>query len=238
MFVTTTLGCVSLDGLSDESPPGSATGTSAVVAAKTCAAARVRVRDGFEGRKTAAASGWSKGRVSDGLPVIVTPDVSTTAVLSSRVTATADDKAKSTAYVERELPATGCVSADFMVSYTEAAAFPDDAWTYFFWMDAADDLNVSLFRMGKIVRIAAQRGGSELERIDVDLPPGKWTRLKVEVDLAAARPTVAITVGDAAAQRMTLAEPLAPPYFVSFGTWSRGAVPAHTFFFDDVAVSY
>jgi hypothetical protein len=75
-------------------------------------------------------------------------------------------------------------------------------------------------------------------RIDVDVPPEAWTKLRVELELSLARPTVAIRVNDGTARRMDVTEPLPAPYFVSFGTWSRGAVPAHEVSYDDVVLSY
>lgn len=207
----------------------------ASAARQTCASTEVKVRDDFEGRTKPASSGWSKGRVSDGLPTITTTtDPKRVAVLTSKVAATTEEDAKTTAYLEREVPASGCIAADFEVSYAEEAPFPADAWTYFFWIDASDDLNVSLFRRANYVRLAAQRGGTELERIDVELPPNKWSRVHVELELDSERPVMSISVGKTAAKRVTLAEPLAAPYFVSLGTWSRGPVPAHEFFFDNV----
>lgn len=240
-FTAATL-CVAAPGCSSpygaEEVSGTQRGGATVAKAKTCATIPVRVRDGFDGRTDAVANGWKKGRVSDALPTIATPSSDTTAVMTSRVAQATDDEAKYTSYVEREIPATGCFAAEFMVEYTEAAPFPKDAWTYFFWIDAADDLNISMFRRADTVRFAVQRGGSEISRLDIQVSPQVWTKIKVEVELALARPTISVRVDDGAAQRMESTEPLAAPYFVSFGTWSRGAVPTHEFSFDDVALSY
>ncbi len=232
--------CANLDGLADaDGTAGQAKGGSTVASRKTCASAVVKVRDGFDNRKSPDANGWKKGRVSDALPSIGKPDAESTAVLTSRVAATTNNDAKYTSYVEREIPATGCVAAEFMVEFTELAPFPDDAWTYFFWIDAgADGANISAFRMGNAVRLALQHGGSEISRVDIDIPPHVWTKINVELELSLARPSVSIRVDDGAAQHMEVTEPLAPPYFVSLGTWSRGAVPAHEFSFDDVKLSY
>lgn len=227
-------GCVSYG----EGETTSDTSAASAIERKACASAEVKTHDDFEGRPRADDAGWVKGRVSDGLPTITTPSAKTTAVLTSKVAAAKDEDAKSTAYIEREIPASGCLAVEFDVQFSEEAEFPNSAWTYFWWMDASDDLNLSLFRRANYVRLAAQRGGSELERIDVQLPPDKWARIHIEVDLDSSRPVMSIAVGKAAAQKVTLAEPLQAPYFVSFGTWSRGPVPAHQFLFDDVKLWY
>ena len=231
-----TQGCATPYG--DEESPTQDSSAASAVSGRTCAAAEVRVRDDFEGRTKASSAGWSKGRVSDGLPAITTPSSKTTAVLTSKVAAATDEDAKTTAYIEREVQASGCIAAELDVSYSEEAAFPADAWTYFFWIDGADDMNISLFRRANYVRLAAQRGGSELERVDVELPPDKWSRIHVELDLDTARPVMSISVGKSPAKKVTLAEPVDAPYFVSVGTWSRGAVPAHQFLFDNVKLWY
>jgi len=218
-----------------------AEGTSAL-GARACANATLRTTDTFE-RTTATDEGWSKGRVSDADPVIKTlsskaRSATNSAVLSSRVAASTDDEGKTTAYIEREVQTMGCVAAEFSVAYSESAPFPDDAWTYFFWIDGSKDMNVSLFRQGNTVRLAAQRGGTELSRIDVEVPPGKWTKIKIEVELDSVRPSMSIAIGEQAAKQVTLAEPLPPPYYVSVGTWSRGKVPAHEFWFDNLKLWY
>lgn len=211
------------------------------VSGQACASAGVQAKDDFEGRSRAASGGWAKGRVSDGVPAITTATLAnakTTAVLTSKVAATTDGDAKSTAYIEREVPAAGCIAADFDVLYTEEQPFPESAWTYFFWIDGADDLNVSLFRRANYVRLAAQRGGEELERIDVELPPNKWSRVHVELDVSTNRPVMSISINKGTLAHATLSEALAAPYFVSMGTWARGAVPAHQFEFDNFKLWY
>lgn len=228
------VGCVSYG---DGETAGQASSASAVDA-RSCASADVKAHDDFEGRTKANDAGWAKGRVSDGLPTITTPSAKTTSVLTVKVPATTDEDAKSTAYIEREVPASGCLAVEFDVHFSEQAPFPNEAWTYFWWLDASDDLNLSLFRRANYVRLAAQRGGSELERIDVELPLDKWSRVHIEVTLDAARPVMSIAVGKTEAKKVTLAEPLAAPYFVSLGTWSRGPVPAHELLFDDVKLWY
>lgn len=211
------------------------------VSGQACASAGVQAKDDFEGRSRAASGDWAKGRVSDGVPAITTATLAnakTTSVLTSKVAATTDEDARSTAYIEREVPTTGCIAADFDVLYTEEQPFPADAWTYFFWIDGAEDLNISLFRRARYVRLAAQRGGEELERIDVELPPNKWARVHVEVDVASSRPVMGISIDKGKLRHATLSEPMNAPYFVAMGTWSRGAVPAHQFEFDNFKLWY
>lgn len=210
----------------------------AALASRSCSRATLRATDSFE-RAAAADATWSKGRVSDTLPLIKVPSAKSTAkVLASKVAASTDDEGTSTSYIEREVPTTGCIGAEFSVSYSESAPFPADAWTYFFWIDGSEDMNISLFRIGNVVRLAAQRGGTELSRVDVEVPPRRWTKIKIEVDLDSDRPTMAITADDNPTQNVTLAERLEPPYFVSVGTWSRGKVPAHEFWYDDLKLWY
>ena len=63
--------------------------------------------------------------------------------------------------------------------------------------DGAPDFNLTDTGGGTLIALCRRgRVGVDIERVDVELPPDKWSRIHVELDLDTARPVMSISVGD------------------------------------------
>jgi hypothetical protein len=211
--------------------PGSTPSACATVAQKT--------KDPFD-RGAPAGNGWIPGNNGTGGMGIVRAERGTSAsnVLLAHFNRRLEPEAWVQPVLQREVPATSCVAADFAILFAQEGPLDAEASTELFYIEGAGNAYLTLVRRESGALMAAGVDGNDKLVTQADFPRNSWTQVHLEVEIGKDDGAASVSFDGGAPRRLAGIPKLKAPIWVGIGGLSHGRTAAHDTLYDDMTLSY